>query len=508
MMKKKIVSKMAAALMMALVMTTPLQALAAEEEVVNTQSTGEIQLTLTSDQQTPQYSYGETKDLNLQLKNSGTEDVTGVAIVPNIEAGTGAWPFEIENKDYRLEIGEIKAGQSVPVTYTLQARGDVASQYYKVGFTIFYNQDEAQQSQQQGVYIKTKAKPADPAPTPTPTPAPTPASDPTPAPGSANSDGAYQGSGEDRGVALAAAGGISNSEPANASVPRVIVTGFRTEPGEVTAGSNFRLVIKVKNTSGSTQVKNMTVGFSAPTEGKDENSAPAFLPSAGANTLYIDQIAAGAEREITMDLNAKQDLVQKPYSLDLAMKYEDKGSTQYDSSSSVAIPIKQAARFEFSKIEVNPESVAVGDEANVTANLYNLGKVKLYNVKVRIEGKSITAAESFLGNVDSGATANIDLMAKGEKETKTPEKIKMIMTYEDSDGKVSKNEQEFSLSVTAPVETTAEPVAKDTEKKAFPVIPVVVGILVAAGGGFALFKKIRKGKEELEDEMDGPFEDE
>ncbi len=141
MMKKKIVSKMAAALMMALVMTTPLQALAAEEEVVNTQSTGEIQLTLTSDQQTPQYSYGETKDLNLQLKNSGTEDVTGVAIVPNIEAGTGAWPFEIENKDYRLEIGEIKAGQSVPVTYTLQARGDVASQYYKVGFTIFYNQE-------------------------------------------------------------------------------------------------------------------------------------------------------------------------------------------------------------------------------------------------------------------------------------------------------------------------------------------------------------------------------
>ena len=51
------------------------------------------------------------------------------------------------------------------------------------------------------------------------------------------------------------------------------------------------------------------------------------------------------------------DLLQKPYSVDLSMKYEDAEGSQIEASSSISIPIKQDARFEFSDFEISPESV-------------------------------------------------------------------------------------------------------------------------------------------------------
>ena len=91
------------------------------------------------------------------------------------------------------------------------------------------------------------------------------------------------------------AGGYSNGEAAvqrrrfrwrlqmevqhsgDGSVPRVIVTGFSTDPAEVRAGSNFKLTIHLKNTS-KMKVSNMLFDLAAPTEGSDEQStSPAFL---------------------------------------------------------------------------------------------------------------------------------------------------------------------------------------------------------------------------------------
>lgn len=63
------------------------------------------------------------------------------------------------------------------------------------------------------------------------------------------------------------------------------------------------------------------------------------------------------------------------------MKYEDSNASQIEASSSISIPVKQDARFEFSEFEITPESIAIGEEANVSCNLYNLGRIKLYNAK-------------------------------------------------------------------------------------------------------------------------------
>ena len=71
-------------------------------------------------------------------------------------------------------------------------------------------------------------------------------------------------------------GEIHNSDPVatgggstNPSVPRVIVTGFRTDPQVVNAGSNFRLTVQIKNTSASTAVSNMLFDLQAPSAGTE-----------------------------------------------------------------------------------------------------------------------------------------------------------------------------------------------------------------------------------------------
>ena len=50
-----------------------------------------------------------------------------------------------------------------------------------------------------------------------------------------------------------------------------------------------------------------------------------------------------------------------------------------------------------------PEAVSVGEEANVTFEIYNLGKTKLYNVSARIEDPSIANAEAFVGKPGCGS---------------------------------------------------------------------------------------------------------
>ena len=298
---------------------------------------------------------------------------------------------------------------------------------------------------------------------------------------------------------------------------RVIVTGFTTDPAEVRAGSNFKLTIHLKNTS-RMKVSNMLFDLSAPTEGSDEQTtSPAFLPSSGANSIYLDSIAPNGTADISIELNAKSDLLQKPYSMELSMKYEDLNATQVEGSSSISIPVKQDARFEISDFEISPQSVAVGEEANVMCSLYNLGRIKLYNVKATFEGKNIKKSEVFIGNIESGATGSIDAMLEGKKISDGPAKVTMTLSYEDESGNISTTTKDLNLEVTEKVdddEAAASDMPEETQKS-FPVIPVVIAAVVIAVVAAVVILKKRKKKqlaeieeEELLDELERSSEDE
>lgn len=466
-----------------------------------------VEISLVGDNQP--FEAGETKTLTLQITNNSGQELKNVEVAPDMsEKKAGAWPFVKDWKQYSETIGSVADGKSESVSFDFTRREGTKKNSYTIPFSVYVQgSDDAIVTDSIFVYAKNE----------TVTP------DPTPGDNSQNQgdagNGSAAGSGSDSAVAYSG-GGDGGSSSESGTVPRVIVTGFDTNPAEVHAGSDFTLTIHLKNTSKKTKVQNMLFELEAPTEGTDEQtSAPAFLPTSGSNSIYLDGIKADGTADISITLNAKADLLQKPYSINLSMKYEDSQATQIDSSSSISIPVKQDARFEFSEFEISPQTIEVGGEANVMCSLYNLGRIKLYNAKARFEGNGIKKQEIFIGNVEAGATGSIDAMLKGEKVTNGNSKITMTLSYEDESGNISETTKDFELEVTEAVDDSDMYMNTDGDVEAgsggFPVVPVVVVIAIIAGAVAAVvFVKKKKKKqmlneeEALLDELDRSSEDE
>lgn len=492
---------------------------AAEKPKAEAAEKPKVKVSLVGDNQT--FEAGETKTLTLQITNNSGQKLENVEVAPDMsKKKAGDWPFEKDWKQYSEKIdGVVANGESKSVSFDFTRREGAKKNSYTIPFSVYVQgSDDAIVTDTIFVYAKNE----------TVTP------DPTPGDNSQNQgdagNGSAAGSGsdsadmnvtaDDGAVAYSGGGSGSGGSSSDGSVPRVIVTGFDTNPAEVHAGSDFTLTIHLKNTSKKTKVQNMLFELEAPTEGTDEQtSAPAFLPTSGSNSIYLDGIKADGTADISITLNAKADLLQKPYSINLSMKYEDSQATQIDSSSSISIPVKQDARFEFSEFEISPQTIEVGGEANVMCSLYNLGRIKLYNAKARFEGNGIKKQEIFIGNVEAGATGSIDAMLEGEKVTNGNSKITMTLSYEDESGNISETTKDFELEVTEAVDDSDMYMNTDGDVDAgssgFPVVPVVVVIVIIAGVVAAVvFVKKKKKKqmlneeEELLDELDRSSEDE
>lgn len=444
------------------------------------------------------YEAGEQKDLLVEITNKNSEAITNLTVkLTKVEKEC---VLKIEEAQKVQRVASLDAGKSTKVRFPFWAAEDAKTDIYDLTFEIAYDGGEVtekvirvQTTEKKIVTPEPTPKP-DPAPNPEPNPAPNPAPEPEPLPDMSGGTGTRMlNNGSDGGT----------TPPASTSVPRVIVSGFSTDPGEVKAGTNFKLIIHIQNTSKKTAVSNMLFDLGAPTEGDADTAGPAFLPASGSSSVYLDGIPAGGTKDISIDLNARADLVQKPYSIQVSMKYEDKSGAQYEGASAVSIPVKQDARFEFSEIEINPASIAVGEEGNAMCSLYNLGRTKLYNVKAKFEGEDISAKEVFVGHVESGATASIDGMILGEKESAGEGKVKMIMTYEDESGNPYTSEKEFVLPVIADMgmDMPIEDVMMGESKKS-PVLPFVIGggIIVVAAAGIIIYKRKKKRAELKEEE--------
>ena len=505
-----------------LIVAMILPGLAVKAEAADGEGTGEAgradaKVTIDSkDKKTLQYKPGESQKWTLVITNKTGKELSNLSVSPDMGGeNADAWPFKTDYQKYEQKIDTLKNGEHKEISFDFLQRDDAGTRRYAIPFSV-YTGDNDELIATHKLYVNTTEKPQ---------------ADNSQNQGD-NGNGGGSGSGSADGGAMTAS--VGNDEPAvysgggsgssgsssDGSVPRVIVTGFDTNPAEVHAGSDFTLTIHLKNTSKKTKVQNMLFELEAPTEGTDEQtSAPAFLPTSGSNSIYLNGIKADGTADISITLNAKADLLQKPYSINLSMKYEDSQATQIESSSSISIPVKQDARFEFSEFEISPQTIEVGGETNVMCSLYNLGRIKLYNAKARFEGNGIKKQEIFIGNVDAGATGSIDAMLQGEKVTNGNSKITMTLSYEDESGNISETTKDFELEVTEAVDDSDMYMNTDGDAEAgssgFPVVPVVVVIVIIAGVVAAVvFVKKKKKKqmlneeEELLDELDRSSEDE
>lgn len=413
---------------------------------------------------------GHHCEIAVPVVNLGKTDVTNVVITPALSGDAASWPFDIERTDYSQTCDELlgeNSGKSVvdrkhTFRWNLRTRDDAITGYTKLVFNVTYNEaDGTKGSVALDYYVQVN-------------------------------------------------GVTATEENGKISTPRVIVTGFTTTPEEVYAGDTFKLTLNLKNTSKETAVSNMLFDIQGTQEGTDANNTySAFLPTAGSSTIFVEKIAPNATKSISIELKSKADLAQKPYVVTVKMDYEDSKANSFSETASVSVPIKQQAKVDLSSITLMPESIEVGNEANVTFSIYNVGKTKLYNVKVKFEADSISGGDTFLGNLDPGATANLDAYLSGQAATMDDGTVKIIVSYEDEEGKEATIEKTMTLFVNEPVymdvidEPTTEGMTEESKGLPWWGIALIV-VAVAAAGVVAVvvIKKKKKAKRLAQEELE------
>lgn len=423
---------------------------------------------------TPTAEAGKSVSIVLPVVNMGKTMVTDAVVTPVLSTDTTSWPFEITSSNYSQTIADLPGtdtGMSDmdrrrELTWNLKTRSDVGNGYQKISFDVRYR----------------------------------------------DSNGDSQTATLDTYVQLSGTAGVGAD--GKSSVPRVIVTGFETDPEVVHAGESFMLTLHLKNTSTATSVTNMIFEIVAAAEGKDEDTTyAAFLPTAGSSTIFVDKIGKNAEKDIQIELEAKADLAQKPYALDVNMSYEDEHVNAYTNKSSVSIPVKQEARVDVSEPEVMPSGIEVGGESNIMFNIYNMGKTKLYNVQVKTQSEYLSGGDAFVGNLDSGATGAVDIYVTGQSATMDDGTVTLLISYEDETGETTTIEKQISLYVSEPMmmddsmmgDMMEDPMMQDGGSQGpMKYVLAVVGVLAVAAVVVIVLvirKKKKKAQKLLEEDL-------
>ncbi len=365
---------------------------------------------------TPSAKYGETVMIALPLVNYADSPIYDVVVRAEISNKVSEWPFVPDSAGQVQTVRAFPAyvnntGQNaMDMTATRQdigfiftVRDDVKTGFYPLKFSFVYTRNGTEETGELTTYIRITGK---------------------------------------------SENGNLDEEDEPKSQPRIIVTGFETTPQDVRAGTDFNVTIHIQNTSKDQTVTNVLFNMEAVVEGNDKTDTyAAFLPTSGSSSIYVDSIGPKQTCDLNIELNAKADLAQKPYVLDVNMTYDCRDQMNLQDKASVSIPIWQDSRCETGEPEIVPPDITVGDQTNITFGVYNTGKTTLYNTWVRFKAPSVTGGDTFLGNLSPGATGNVDAMLTGVAATQDDGTITAEVSFENEKGEIQTVEKKLILTV-------------------------------------------------------------
>lgn len=427
-------------------------------------------------------SYGEETFVVLSLINLGVATVKDVVVTPVVSTDVKEYPFEIKQAYDAQYIEGIAPGadlddanaKRMDIGWMMTVREDVLTGCYPLHFNVQYYVDGEYASTEVTTYINIIGD---------------------------KKNGSLSG----------------DEEEEQQSNPRIIVTGFKTEPETIYAGSVFDLTVSVQNTSAETAVKNVLFQLEAVSGGSDSTSTSAvFLPTSGSSAVYTANIEPGESYDIKIQMEAKSDLAQKPYVLTINTKYDTENAINLSDVANVSIPVKQEAKMDVGTAEIMPNSIAVGEQSNVMFSIFNTGKTTLYNVKVLYESETVESGMTYIGNLAPGATGNVDSMVTGIAPDMGDVTVLAVVTYEDEAGNETRYEVPLALYVyenyveeevwnEAPVDGDMSYMEEETSATVngpgvFIVIGVVVVIIVIVV--IVIVVKKRKAAKKRKEELD------
>lgn len=408
-----------------------------------------VAFALGENQPTPSANYSEVMNFDVNVRNTGYKTAYDVGVDMELSEDIAKFPFEINDGNYDRQMGNMNPDQTVAVPFSMAVREKAKSGYYPIKFKIRYRENENGNFAapiEDTFYVRVYGKDED--------------------------DSLDSEAGENE-----------------RTKARIIVDSFETDPAEIYAGQDFTLKVRMKNASNSIAASNILFTF----ESETVSDSPVFTTVNGSNSVVVNSLAPGASDTLTIKFSSSPTAEQRSYTITINEQYDSPEFKNAKEAVKIAVGLKQEARLNTGTIEVMPDAISVGEESNVMFSINNTGKVMLYNVNAVFEADSIQKNEAYVGNIEPGKSGNVDTMINGIAPTMDDGKVKLSITYEDENGKVSTVEKEIQLMVNedqsmdeSNVDDTwssddIQPEPSTTDKLKHLAIPVgIVGVVLAA----------------------------
>ena len=408
-----------------------------------------VAFALGENQSTPSANYSEVMNFDVNVRNTGYKTAYDVRVDMELSEDITKFPFEINDGNYDRQMGNMNPDQTVAIPFSMAVREKAKSGYYPIKFKIRYRENENGNFAapiEDTFYVRVYGKDED--------------------------DSLDSEAGENE-----------------RTKARIIVDSFETDPAEIYAGQDFTLKVRMKNASNSIVASNILFTF----ESEAVSDSPVFTTVNGSNSVVVNSLAPGASDTLTIKFSSSPTAEQRSYTITINEQYDSPEFKNAKEAVKIAVGLKQEARLNTGTIEVMPDAISVGEESNVMFSINNTGKVMLYNVNAVFEADSIQKNEAYVGNIEPGKSGNVDTMINGIAPTTDDGKVKLSITYEDENGKVSTVEKEIQLMVNedqsmdeSNVDDTwssddIQPEPSTTDKLKHLAIPVgIVGVVLAA----------------------------
>ena len=408
-----------------------------------------VAFALGENQPTPSANYSEVMNFDVNVRNTGYKTAYDVRVDMELSEDITKFPFEINDGNYDRQMGNMNPDQTVAVPFSMAVREKAKSGYYPIKFKIRYRENENGNFAapiEDTFYVRVYGKDED--------------------------DSLDSEAGENE-----------------RTKARIIVDSFETDPAEIYAGQDFTLKVRMKNASNSIVASNILFTF----ESETVSDSPVFTTVNGSNSVVVNSLAPGASDTLTIKFSSSPTAEQRSYTITINEQYDSPEFKNAKEAVKIAVGLKQEARLNTGTIEGMPDAISVGEESNVMFSINNTGKVMLYNVNAVFEADSIQKNEAYVGNIEPGKSGNVDTMINGIAPTADDGKVKLSITYEDENGKVSTVEKEIQLMVNedqsmdeSNVDDTwnsddVQPEPSTTDKLKHLAIPVgIVGVVLAA----------------------------
>lgn len=318
--------------------------------------------------------------------------VMNIKVAPKLSTSLDEFPFAIERVDYTVGYnGFINANQIIEFQFDMRFADKVTAGVKKVDFTVTYERGwgSAEGSSTESCDVSLYV----------------------------NVTKGYEGASD-------TPGGETTQ-----TLPKLVVDSYSFSEEKIYAGETFTLTFTVRNTSNEEDTKSILVTM---TNNADTGK---LTPAEGSNTLYIDKLAKGESKTMTMSIATAPDTEAKAYEIKLDFEYEGTKTrpatlAKGESSASIPVTVMQKIRLKIDDPTVDGEAME-GESVPVYFSLYNMGRSPIYNCMVTVEGDGLSLEDSFFqGTVAAGNSMRADLSII----TATPGQIdgEIVISYEDS----------------------------------------------------------------------------